>query len=99
MFNFILKLRGRVGHTLIFLFVTLTSTPAFAAMPWESPLSQLRDSFEGPTARLVTVLAIIASGGALCVGESGSLFRRCAGVVFGASLMIGASSLASTIWG
>jgi type IV secretion system protein TrbC len=79
--------------------LVLSSAPCFAAMPWESPLQQLRDSFEGPTARLITVLAIIASGGALCVGESGSLFRRCAGVVFGASIMIGASSLASAIFG
>ena len=75
-----------------------TSFKAFAAMPWETPLEQLRSSFEGPTARLIITIAIIGAGLTFCIGESGGFFRRAAGIVFGAAIAVGASTFASSLF-
>ena len=68
-------------------------------MPWENPMRQLLTSLQGPTAQIIIVLAIIIAGLAFAIGEGGSFFRRCAGVVFGGAIAIGASTWAPTLFG
>ena len=82
----------------IALLLALTEQSAFAAMPWETPLEQLRSSLEGPTAKLIITIAIIGAGLAFCVGESGGFFRKAAGVVFGAAIALGASTFVATLF-
>lgn len=78
----------------------VSSQTAFAqSMPWETPLRSIQTSLQGPTAQLIVVIAIVASGLAFCLGESGGFFRRCAGIVFGAAIAIGASTFAATLFG
>jgi len=73
---------------------------AFAqVMPWESPLRQLLNSLQGPTAQIIIIMAIVIAGLAFCVGEAGSFFRRCSAAVFGGAIAIGASSWAPTLFG
>jgi len=78
--------------------LAFTAQSAYAVMPWETPLEQLRSSLEGPTAKLIITIAIIGAGLAFCVGESGGFFRKAAGVVFGAAIALGASTFVATLF-
>lgn len=93
-----LNLPVRIGPSVLTILLLLPSS-AFAQMPWESPLQQLLASLQGPTAKLIITIVIVAAGLAFCVGESGGFFRRAAGVVFGAAIAVGASTFAATLFG
>lgn len=73
----------------------LTATQAHAAgssMPWEEPLEQILESIEGPVAKIVAVIIIIATGLALAFGDTSGGFRRLIQIVFGLSIAFAASS-------
>lgn len=93
-----LYLPAHLGPGILAIILLLPSS-AFAQMPWESPLQQLLASLQGPTAKLIITIVIVAAGLAFCVGESGGFFRRAAGVVFGAAIAVGASTFAATLFG
>jgi type IV secretion system protein TrbC len=73
----------------------LAATSARAAgtgMPWEAPLQSVLDSVQGPVAKIMAVIVIIATGLALAFGESSGGFRRLIQIVFGLSIAFAASS-------
>jgi type IV secretion system protein VirB2 len=84
--------------TVCLIVLTLTvliSLPALASgsgMPWESPLQKLLDSFSGPVAKIIGVLAIIGTGLGLAFGEGGGGLRNMLQIVFGLSIAFTASS-------
>ncbi len=69
------------------------------AMPWESPIRQLLNSFQSTTAQLLIIMAIIGAALTFAFGEAGGIFRRAAGIVFGGAIAIGASTWAPTLFG
>ncbi|MVA58517.1 TrbC/VirB2 family protein [Agrobacterium vitis] len=79
-----------------FVSVTLPiAAPAHASgssMPWEEPLQQILESIEGPVAKIVAVIIIIATGLALAFGDTGGGFRKLIQIVFGLSIAFAASS-------
>ena len=69
--------------------------PAHAAgsnMPWEAPLQSILESIQGPVARIVAVIIIIATGLALAFGDTSGGFRKLIQIVFGLSIAFAASS-------
>lgn len=73
----------------------LTATPAYAggsSMPWEAPLQSILESIEGPVAKVVAVIIIIATGLSLAFGETSGGFRKLIQIVFGLSIAFAASS-------
>ncbi|KAB2678476.1 conjugal transfer protein TrbC [Brucella pseudintermedia] len=73
----------------------LMAAPAHASgssMPWEEPLEQILESIEGPVAKIVAVIIIIATGLALAFGDTGGGFRKLIQIVFGLSIAFAASS-------
>ncbi|MCM2439462.1 conjugal transfer protein TrbC [Agrobacterium vitis] len=73
----------------------LTAAPAHASgssMPWEEPLQQILESIEGPVAKIVAVIIIIATGLALAFGDTSGGFRKLIQIVFGLSIAFAASS-------
>lgn len=71
------------------------SAPAQAAgssMPWEAPLQSILESIQGPVAKIVAVIIIIATGLALAFGDTSGGFRRLIQIVFGLSIAFAASS-------
>lgn len=69
--------------------------PARAAgsnMPWEAPLQSILDSIQGPVARIVAVIIIIATGLTLAFGDTSGGFRKLVQIVFGLSIAFAASS-------
>jgi type IV secretion system protein VirB2 len=75
--------------------VTSSCTPAGAAgsgMPWESPLTRILESIEGPVAKVCAVVIIIVTGLSLAFGDMSGGFRRLVQVVFGLSIAFAATS-------
>ncbi len=73
----------------------VTVMPAHAAgssMPWEAPLQSILESIQGPVAKIVAVIIIIATGLALAFGDTSGGFRRLIQIVFGLSIAFAASS-------
>lgn len=89
-------LRDRASTLAIGAFVALTlSTPARAAgssMPWEAPLQSILESIQGPVAKIMAVIIIIATGLTLAFGDTSGGFRRLIQIVFGLSIAFAASS-------
>jgi type IV secretion system protein VirB2 len=61
-------------------------------MPWEAPLQSILDSIQGPVARIVAVIIIIATGLTLAFGDTSGGFRKLVQIVFGLSIAFAASS-------
>jgi type IV secretory pathway VirB2 component (pilin) len=75
--------------------VISSCTPAGAAgsgMPWESPLTRILESIEGPVAKVCAVVIIIVTGLSLAFGDMSGGFRRLVQVVFGLSIAFAATS-------
>lgn len=90
--------RARNGASAIVLAAAaalVTVMPAHAAgssMPWEAPLQSILESIQGPVAKIVAVIIIIATGLALAFGDTSGGFRRLIQIVFGLSIAFAASS-------
>ena len=89
------RIRHNLAQAYAFAFVTLVTSPAYAAgsnMPWEQPLTQILNSIQGPVAKVVSVIIIIVTGLSLAFGETSGGFRRLIQIVFGLSIAFAASS-------
>ena len=91
-----LRVRPRIAATALAaslsLMVTQAAYAAGSSMPWEEPLQQVLESIEGPVAKIVAVIIIIATGLTLAFGDSSGGFRRLIQIVFGLSIAFAASS-------
>ena len=92
----VFSLRRRLAASVSFAVIGVTmAAPAHASgssMPWEQPLQQILQSIEGPVAKIVAVIVIIATGLSLAFGDTSGGFRRLIQIVFGLSIAFAASS-------
>jgi len=90
------RARARLSAAVLGGFVALAvANPAEAAgssMPWEAPLQSILESIQGPVAKIVAVMIIIATGLALAFGDTSGGARRMIQIVFGLSIAFAASS-------
>lgn len=73
---------------LIAFIALLVTEPAFAALPWETPLTAIQQSLSGPTARAAAIIAIVVTGLLISFTEISGIFGHLAKVVFGLSLAL-----------
>ncbi len=96
MIKILSRARLRLSSFVLFGFVAvIVASPARAAgssMPWEAPLQAILESIQGPVAKIVAVIIIIATGLALAFGDTSGGFRRLVQIVFGLSIAFAASS-------
>lgn len=96
MITFVPQARRRLSALVLSAFAVLAvAAPARAAgssMPWEAPLQAILESIQGPVAKIVAVIIIIATGLALAFGDTSGGFRRLIQIVFGLSIAFAASS-------
>lgn len=96
MIHILSRARSRLSALVLMTGVALVvATPAHAAgssMPWEAPLQAILESIQGPVAKIVAVIIIIATGLALAFGDTSGGFRRLIQIVFGLSIAFAASS-------
>ena len=85
---------ARQGLLLAALLLLLAGTAqaAGSSMPWEGPVQSILESIQGPVARIVAVIIIIATGLALAFGDTSGGFRKLIQIVFGLSIAFAASS-------
>jgi type IV secretion system protein TrbC len=84
-----------IARALTITAVVASCSPAGAAgsgMPWESPLTRILESIEGPVAKVCAVVIIIVTGLSLAFGDMSGGFRRLVQVVFGLSIAFAATS-------
>lgn len=80
----------------------LAAANAYAAgsgMPWEGPMQKILDSFSGPVAKILGVIAIIATGLGLAFGEGGAGMKKLLQIVFGLSIAFTAASFGLSFFG
>jgi type IV secretory pathway VirB2 component (pilin) len=82
---------GAVAAALL-LAIALPVQAAGSSMPWEAPLQSILESIQGPVARIIAVIIIIATGLTLAFGDTSGGFRRLIQIVFGLSIAFAASS-------
>ena len=91
-----LRVHRTVATVAAVAYVNLVLVPAAHAsgssMPWEAPLQKILQSIEGPVAKIVAVIIIIATGLALAFGDTSGGFRKLIQIVFGLSIAFAASS-------
>ena len=75
----------------LLLAIALPAQAAGCNMPWEAPLQSILESIQGPVARIVAVIIIIATGLALAFGDTSGGFRKLVQIVFGLSIAFAAS--------
>lgn len=59
---------------------------ALAALPWETPLNELKTSLTGPVAKAVAAIVVCVSGLFVALGEGGQFGRLAGRLVFGLAL-------------
>ncbi len=91
-----IRIHRHIVTAATFTYASLILAPAAHAsgssMPWEAPLQSILQSIEGPVAKIVAVIVIIATGLALAFGDTSGGFRRLIQIVFGLSIAFAASS-------
>ncbi|BBB07739.1 MULTISPECIES: TrbC/VirB2 family protein [Rhizobium/Agrobacterium group] len=91
-----MRVRRTVATVAAVAYVNLVLAPAAHAsgssMPWEAPLQKILQSIEGPVAKIIAVIIIIATGLALAFGDTSGGFRKLIQIVFGLSIAFAASS-------
>jgi type IV secretory pathway VirB2 component (pilin) len=81
-----------LSATVCVLLVGLPAEAAGSSMPWEAPLQAILESIQGPVAKIIAVMIIIATGLALAFGDTSGGARRMIQIVFGLSIAFAASS-------
>lgn len=95
-----------IGLAFFLAFLLLAPQHAFAsegsggALPYESWLTQLRNSVTGPVAFAISIIGIVIAGGVLIFGgELNAFFRTLIFLVLVMALLIGAQNMMSTFFG
>lgn len=83
-------------------FLLLLAGDALAAtsgpvMPWDTPLTTIRDSLSGTVAHILVTVAVITTGLVFAFSEAGSGARRLFGVAFGGAIALGALSVMTAV--
>lgn len=87
------------GLSFVILLFLVTPTSAFAqGSPWEQATLALQQSFTGPIAKGLSLVAIVVGGLSLAYGE-GSGKKAIAGVVFGVGMAVLAVNFMSWLFG
>ncbi len=91
-----LRMTRRAAALLLFSALS-AGVPAYAASPWENAVNVLQNSFTGPIARGLSLVAIVVGGLMFAFGE-GESKRMLSGIVFGIGMAIGAVNFLSWLF-
>lgn len=74
------------------------ASSAGGSLPWDTPLTTLKNDITGPVAFTISLLAMVACGAALVFGgEINEFVRRIIMLVLVASFIVGVTNLASAL--
>ena len=105
------KNRDFLGYLILGLLIMMVLSPDLFAsstgggssnLPWETPLTQIKNSLSGPVAGAISLIGVIAAGSMLLFGNSGDFsgaFRALIWVVLIIALIISANSIIAMFTG
>lgn len=77
-----------------------TAHATTTGLPWEGPLTTLKDSLTGPVALAISLIAIVVCGCLLIFGgEIGDFAKRMVMLVLVIAVVVGGASMLSTLFG
>lgn len=95
-----------IGTALLLIFILIAPHPAFASegtggsLPYESWLTNLRNSATGPVAFALSIIGIVIAGGTLIFGgDLNGFFRSLIFLTLVMALLVGAQNIMSTFFG
>jgi type IV secretion system protein TrbC len=90
-----------VGSVLLSAHPALAATAQGGGLPYESFLTQLRNSITGPVAYTISLLAIVGAGGMLVFGgqQIDGFLRTIVFLVLTIGIVIGANNMMSSFFG
>lgn len=71
------------------MWLLVSSTTSAFALPWDSPLSAIANSLDGPVAKTAAMIIVGFTGLMIAFGEHKGIFATVMRVLFGLSLAIG----------
>lgn len=92
-------MKNRIYGAMVMCLISANAYAAGSGMPWEGPLQKILDSFSGPVAKIIGVIAIIATGLGLAYGEGGTGMKKMLQIVFGLSIAFTAASFGLSFFG
>ncbi len=94
----IMKKKNALSYILLGVLLMMVLAPDLFAsstgMPWEAPLTKIKNSLSGPVAGVISLIGVIAAGSMLLFGNSGDFsgtFRAIVWMVLIISLIITAN--------
>lgn len=75
-----------------------TAAAGYGQSPWETAVNNLQQSFTGPIAKGLSLIAIVIGGLTFAYSEGGSK-RVFAGIIFGIGMALSAASFLSWLFG
>jgi type IV secretory pathway VirB2 component (pilin) len=81
------SLHTRAWLAVVLFMTVLSQSVALAQSPWERAASNLEQTFTGPIARSLALVAIVIGGLMFMFGEGGAK-RQISGIVFGGGLAL-----------
>lgn len=88
-----MKLIRKAHQAVIVAFLSFLSSPVFASgasLPWDGPMTTLRNNLTGPFAASISVVAFVAAGATLIFGgeDMSSIAKRILFIVLGVCVVV-----------
>lgn len=97
--------RRRIAYLVAVVIAISIADPAFAAtagggLPWEGPLTTIRNSLSGPVAMAISIIGVVVTGGTLIFGgELNEFARRSIMAVMVISMLVLSNNFMQTLFG
>lgn len=91
------KMRVLGLSPVVLLFCAAPVLAAGGGNPWENAVTSLQDSFTGPIAKGLSLVAIVVGGLMFAFGEGGSK-KMLSGIIFGLGMALGAVNFISWLF-
>ena len=92
-------LKRKKMYIAAFLLLSSNAMAATADAPWVSGLDKLMKVLTGPTARIISILALALLGFAIMTGLTENLSKRAIGVIVGISVIFAAATWGPKFFG
>ncbi len=85
---------------IILLLMTDSAMAAGNNMPWDAPLTKIKNSMTGPVALAISMIGIVVAGGMLIFGgELGEFARRAVMLALVLALLVAANNVLTKLYG